>query len=84
MAATMRSSVSSEKPSSSTYEQVRYSGRAPMHERSFTVPQTESLPTLPPGNSAGDTMNPSVLIAILPAGTSITAASSAVKWGLSR
>ena len=55
-----------------------------MQATSFTVPHTESLPTLPPGKNAGETMKPSVETAILPAGTSSTAASSAVRSGLSR
>lgn len=37
-------------------------GRAPIQAKSFTVPQTESLPTLPPGKLQGDTINPSVVM----------------------
>src|SRR5574344_41282 len=48
--------------------------------RSFTVPHTESLPILPPGKTHGDTIKPSVDIAILPSGLGRTAASSEVKY----
>ena len=40
-------------PSSMMKPQLRYSGRAPLIARSLTVPQTASLPMLPPGNSSG-------------------------------
>ena len=55
-----------------------------MHARSLTVPQTESLPMLPPGYFQGDTIKPSVDIAIRPSGFGSTAASSAVKYALPR
>jgi len=62
-----------------TKAQVRYSGFAPMQARSLTVPQMDSFPIFPPGKNAGDTINPSVDTAILPAGGTNTAASSAVR-----
>ena len=42
-----------------------YMGFDPLISRSFTVPQTESLPILPPGNSIGVTTKLSVVIASL-------------------
>ena len=63
----------------STILTPRYSGFAPMQARSFTVPQIDNLPIFPPGKNAGDTINPSVDTAILPAGGVNTAASSAVR-----
>ena len=36
-----------------------------MQDRSLTVPQMLSLPILPPGNSGGETMKPSVVKARL-------------------
>ena len=47
-----------------TNAQVRYIGFAPMQERSLTVPQIDSLPMLPPLNFHGETMKPSVEVAI--------------------
>ncbi len=55
-----------------------------MQERSLTVPQMLSLPILPPGKNCGETMNPSVVMAILPFGAGSTEASSAVKYGFSK
>ena len=52
-----------------------------MQERSFTVPQMESLPMLPPANSQGETMKPSVVKAVFPGASSRIAASSAVNSG---
>ena len=51
-----------------------------MHVRSLTVPQIDSLPIFPPGKNAGDTINPSVVIAIFPEGAGSTEASSDVKY----
>ena len=55
-----------------------------MQDKSLTVPQMDSLPIFPPGKNAGETMKPSVLIAIRPSGRGKTAASSPVKYGLSK
>ena len=84
MATAISSSFSIGKPSSITNAQVRYNGLAPIHARSFTVPQTESLPMFPPGKNAGETINPSVETAIFPAGGIKTAASSAVRSGFAK
>ena len=84
MEAAILSSFSIGKPSSMTKAQVRYIGLAPMQARSLTVPQIDSLPISPPGNSAGETIKPSVDIAILPSSMERTAASSAVRSGLSK
>ena len=62
----------------------RYKGLAPMQDRSLTVPQMLSLPILPPGNSGGDTMKPSVVKARLVPPMGRTAASSPVNWGLEK
>jgi hypothetical protein len=40
-------------------------GIAPLTRRSFTVPQTESDPMLPPGKKRGRTTYESVVIAVL-------------------
>ena len=55
--------------------QVKYFGCAPIINKSFTVPQTQSLPMSPPLNTSGVTTNESVLQAMRP-GISSTAASS--------
>ena len=55
-----------------------------MQDKSLTVPQTDSSPMLPPGKKAGDTTKPSVDIAIFRSGRGSTAASSAVRKGLSK
>ena len=67
-----------------TNAQVRYNGLAPMQARSLTVPQIDSFPIFPPGKNAGDTIKPSVDTAILPAGGTSTAASSAVRSGFAK
>ena len=67
-----------------TNAQVRYSGFAPIHARSLTVPQIDSFPIFPPGKNAGDTINPSVDTAIFPTGGFNTAASSAVRSGFAK
>ena len=84
IAEAISSSFSIGKPSSMTNAQVRYSGFAPIHARSLTVPQMESLPIFPPGKNAGETINPSVETAIFPVGGVRTAASSAVRSGLAK
>ena len=84
MLSTMRSSRAVSNPSSMTNPQVRYRGFAPMQAMSLTVPQMDSLPMFPPGNSAGDTMNPSVDMERRPSGRGSTAASSAVSRSLSK
>ena len=81
MASAISSRVCKGNPSSMTKPQVRYRGTAPMQARSLTVPQMESFPILPPAKKAGETINPSVDMAIRPFSTSMTAASSAVKSG---
>ena len=78
------SSLSIGNPSSMTNAQVRYSGFAPIHARSLTVPQIDSFPIFPPGKNAGDTINPSVDTAIFPTGGFNTAASSAVRSGFAK
>ena len=55
-----RLSVSVGRPSSMTSASERYFGSAPHMARSFTVPQTASLPMFPPGNSSGVTTKLSV------------------------
>ena len=65
-----------------TKAHVIYMGCAPMQARSLTVPQMDSLPIFPPGKKAGETIKPSVDMAILPAGIWSTAASSGVKKGI--
>ena len=84
IASAIWSSSSIRNPSSMTKAQVIYSGRAPMQERSLTVPQMLSFPMLPPGKNCGDTMKPSVVIASRPHTGGSTAASSAVKYSLPR
>ena len=84
IALTISSSLSMEKPSSMTKEQVRYKGFAPMQARSLTVPQILSFPIFPPLNSNGDTIKPSVDIAIFPSPISRTAASSDVNKGFAK
>ena len=67
-----------------TKAQARYNGFAPIHARSLTVPQMDSLPIFPPGKNAGDTIKPSVDTAIFPVGGTSTAASSAVRSGFAK
>ena len=84
IAAAYCSTFAKGKPSSRTKAQVIYRGFAPMQARSLTVPQMLSLPMLPPGNSGGDTMNPSVVKARFAPPTDKRAASSAVNSGLEK
>ena len=55
-----------------------------MQDKSLTVPQILSLPILPPGNSGGDTMKPSVVKARFVPPMGKTAASSPVNWGFEK
>ena len=55
-----RLSVPVGRPSSIISASERYFGSAPHIARSFTVPQTASLPMSPPGNSSGVTTKLSV------------------------
>ena len=60
------SSVSVSAPSSMMNADVMYFGTAPLMSKSFTVPQTASLPMSPPLKNRGVTTKLSVVIAILP------------------
>ena len=57
----MRSRRATSKPSSMIAFRLMYSGVAPATARSFTVPCTASEPIVPPGNSSGCTVKPSVV-----------------------
>lgn len=72
------------KAPSMTKAHDRYKGWAPIQDKSFTVPQMLSLPILPPGNSGGDTMKPSVVKASLSPSIFNTAASSPVNSGFEK
>ena len=61
MARTQDSNTVRGRPSSRIHPAVRYSGLAPLIKTSLTVPQTESLPMFPPGNSIGVTTKESVV-----------------------
>ena len=60
MDATMRRRLSVGRPSSMMRARLRYFGSAPHMARSFTVPQTQSLPISPPGKNSGSTTKLSV------------------------
>ena len=61
--------------------QLRYLGSAPHIARSFTVPQTLSLPISPPGKKMGSTTKLSVEKAISPAPDIIAPSLSAFSAG---
>ncbi len=75
MEATTRSRSARGRPSSRMKEALSASGRAPAVARSFTVPQTASLPISPPGKKIGSTTKASVVNANSP-GVRSRAASS--------
>ena len=60
IASTTRASSAAGKPSSIINAQLRYFGSPPHIAISFTVPQTDSFPMLPPGKNIGSTTKLSV------------------------
>ena len=67
--ATTRRRSSAGRPSSMMRARLRYFGSAPHIARSFTVPQTLSLPMSPPGKNSGLTTKLSVEKASPPSST---------------
>ena len=76
-------SLSISKPSSIITLQLKYCGCAPIIAKSFTVPAMANLPMLPPAKNNGDTVNESVVKAVLPSRVNTAASSSLRKMALS-
>ena len=65
-------------------DRLRYFGTAPQTARSFTVPQTASLPMSPPGKKSGSTTKLSVEKASFEAPSRIAPSPRASRAGLAK